>query len=436
MKKSAILCLGLLPTCVYAQGDAHHFRVRTITAGVSLSALTDTVPLLEAIDFLKAAKQGFVARGYEVQTLRVATSNLYTYLGSHSPTEALSYLERFDRIAQRGGVILSVGQVSSPDAYSAGMADWAADLVRRTKTISFSVGISSHHLGIHTRSIREAAEIIRALSKVDNGEANFRFTAAANCPAGIPFFPAAFHEGGNSFAIGLESAGLVEEAFEHARAGTGGPVGDVADSGSRADSTGGRRLEVTSREAARRALKELLEQNLRPVQELGEKIAAGSGWTYDGIDASAAPGLNASIGKAIETYTHQPFGSPSTLGACALITDVLKGLDIKKCGYSGLMLPVIEDPVLARRAEEGRYTIEELLLFSSVSGTGLDVVPVAGDVPQEVIEGILTDVAALSLKYTAKALSARLFPIPGKKAGQRVSFQNPNLTATAVMDIR
>ena len=415
MRKNTVLFLfllaTLLPTLLFAQGQGYHFRVRTITAGVSLSGLTDTSALVKAIDFLKSAKQEFVDRGYEVQTLRVATSNLYTYLGSHSLNEALPYLMQFDRIAQRSGVILSVGQVLSPNTYSTGMADWAADLVRRTKTISFSLSISSHELGIHTHSIGAAAEIIRALSKVDNGEANFRFTASANCPAGIPFFPAAFHEGGNSFAIGLESAGLVEEAFAHLEAGS-------------------------NRDAARQALKDLLEKNLRPVQELGEKIGSGSGWTYDGIDASVAPGLTASIGKAIETYTHQPFGSPSTLGACALITDVLKGLDIKRCGYSGLMLPVIEDPVLAKRAEEKRYTVEELLLFSSVSGTGLDVVPIAGDVPQELIEGILTDVAALSLKYTAKALSARLFLIPGKKAGERVSFQNPFLTATTVMDVR
>ena len=429
MKKSIFLWLCLLPSLLYAQEAARHFRVRTITAGVSLSGLTDTAALLKAIDFLKAAKQEFVARGYQVQTLRVATSNLYTYLGSHSPSEALPYLERFDQIAQRNGVILSVGQVSAPDVYTTGMADWAADLARKTKTISFSLAISSHPLGIHSHSIREAAEIIKALSNVDNGEANFRFTAAANCPAGIPFFPAAFHEGGNSFAIGLESASLVEEAFEHSGTGGGASGSDLAD-GKNVQRPG------SDREAARRALKELLEKSFRPVQELGEKIANGSGWTYDGIDASAAPGLDASIGKAIETYTHQPFGSPSTLGACALITDVLKGLDIKKCGYSGLMLPVIEDPVLAKRAEEGRYTLEELLLFSSVCGTGLDVVPIAGDVSREVIEGILTDVAALSLKYTAKALSARLFPIPGKKAGERVSFQNPNLTATTVMEIR
>lgn len=48
---------------------------------------------------------------------------------------------------------------------------------------------------------------------------------------------------------------------------------------------------------------------------------------------------------------------------------------------------------------------------------------------------ILIDVASLSLKYTDKALSARLFLIPGKKAGEFVSFENFNLTACRVMKI-
>ncbi|HXB10017.1 MAG TPA: DUF711 family protein [Puia sp.] len=408
MKKTLLLfvCFFSLTRSLYSQPTGFSFRVRTITAGVTPAGLADTGALLRAIHFLTEAKKEFTRKGYTVQTLRVSTANLCTYLGGHSLDEALDYLQRFDRIAAKNGVILSIGQVLAPNQYEAGIADWAERLVRRTQTISFSLPISSHALGIHAHSIHAAAEIILALSKVDNGEANFRFTASANCPAGIPFFPAAFHEGGNSFAIGLESANLLTEAF------------------SRSDASN-----------ARSVLKALLEKNLQPVQETGERIATASGWVYDGIDVSAAPGLDASIGKAIETYTHQPFGSPSTLGACALITDVLKGLDVRKCGYSGLMLPVIEDPVLAKRAEEGRYTIEELLLFSSVSGTGLDVVPIAGDTPPAVIEAILTDVAALSLKYTAKALSARLFPLPGKKAGDRVEFANPHLTGTTVMKI-
>ena len=45
----------------------------------------------------------------------------------------------------------------------------------------------------------------------------------------------------------------------------------------------------------------------------------------------------------------------------------------------------------------------------------------------------MTDVAALSLKYTAKALSVRLFLIPGKEAGDIVTFENPNLIPSVVM---
>ena len=99
------------------------------------------------------------------------------------------------------------------------------------------------------------------------------------------------------------------------------------------------------------------------------------------------------------------------------------------------MLPVIEDTVLALRAAEQLYTVQELLLYSSVSGTGLDVVPIPGDTPKAMIERMLTDVAALSLKYTFKALSARLFPIPNKKAGDKITFENPYLTGTIVMKV-
>jgi hypothetical protein len=175
-----------------------------------------------------------------------------------------------------------------------------------------------------------------------------------------------------------------------------------------------------------------MEAAFGPVAGRASELAQSAGWNYLGIDVSPAPGLDASIGRAIETLTHSPFGSSSTLAACAAITDVLKGLSIKTCGYSGLMLPVLEDPVLAQRAAEERYGISELLLFSSVCGTGLDVVPLPGDTSVDALTAIIADVAALATKYR-KPLSARLFPIPGKQAGERVSFDNPFLTESVVM---
>jgi len=50
------------------------------------------------------------------------------------------------------------------------------------------------------------------------------------------------------------------------------------------------------------------------------------------------------------------------------------------------------------------------------------------------LESVIGDVAALSAKYQ-KPLSARLFPIPGKQAGEAVTFENFLLTDSVVMDV-
>jgi len=394
-----------LTAVTYSQETTHQFRVRTVTAGITLDSLGDTATFNVAIDFLKKARQSYIDKGYEVQTIRISTQNLYKYLNQYSYNDALPFLVRLDKIAQQNNISVSIGQILAPDKYQEGIGDWAEKLVQTTSNIFFSLPISSHEIGIHFNSIKASSEIIEAISKLKGGEACFRFTASANCPAGIPFFPAAFHEGVNSFAVGLESANLITEAFKQNNNPT----------------------------SARQTLKLLLEKNLIPIQDIAENISKTLNWQYDGIDASPAPGLDASIGQAIETYSKQPFGNSATLSACALITDVLKTLDIKKCGYSGLMLPIIEDRVLAKRAIEKRFTVQELLLFSSVSGTGLDVVPIPGNTAKQVLENILADVAALSLKYTSKALSVRLFLIPGKKEGDIIKFENPNLISSVVM---
>jgi uncharacterized protein (UPF0210 family) len=65
------------------------------------------------------------------------------------------------------------------------------------------------------------------------------------------------------------------------------------------------------------------------------------------------------------------------------VTHAVKSLannGIKLIGYNGLMLPVMEDLILAERASEipSTFTLRDLLMFSSVCGVGLDTVPVPG----------------------------------------------------------
>jgi uncharacterized protein (UPF0210 family) len=404
--------LFLLPASLAIPGvlfaaEPHSFRIRTITAGVSLTLGSWQQQLQQAAEFLREARSDLENQGYEVQTLRIATQALPEYLSEWLSSEGLYVLTELDVFCEQQDLILSIGPIINSDHYQPELAEWAVKLIRKTKHISFTVGITSASDGVHLRAIRSAAETIAAIARTSpGGEGNFRFAATANCPPGTPFFPAAWHRGEPSFAIGLETPPLLLLAAK-----------------SRPDN-----VSVAQHIAA------AMDTALMPVQLQAEKIAGRTARSYLGIDTSPAPGPDASIGEVIETITGAPFGSTSTLRACADITDGLKNLQVKTCGYFGLMLPVIEDTVLARRAAEGRYGIQELLLYSSVCGTGLDVVPVPGDTSIGSLELVIGDVAALSAKYR-KPLSARLFPIPGKKAGDAVTFDNPFLTDSVVMSI-
>jgi uncharacterized protein len=394
-------------TTATTQTSSLPFRIRTITAGVTLNSLSDTTTLQQAIDFLAKARHHYEDRGYVVQTVRIASQHLHQLTGGLSSDEVLNRLQRMDALLRESGIGMAIGELRSGDQYDPDLAAWVVELVQTTSQLNFSLPISSADMGVHHQSIRLAAEVCQALATSSSGgEDNFRFTASANVPSNIPFFPAAFHQGPNSFALGLEYPNLIREAFAE-----------------------------SSWTTAEANLTRAIEMAMQPLERIALTIQ-NEDWNYDGIDTSPAPGLDASIGGAIEALTGKPFGDGSTLSACALITGVIKSLDVKTCGYSGLMLPVIEDEVLAQRASEGRYTVEELLLFSSVSGTGLDVIPIPGNTPVEVIANLYRDVAALSVKYNHKALSARLFPIPGKVVGDEVTFDNPYLTGSRVMEVR
>jgi uncharacterized protein (UPF0210 family) len=382
------------------------FRLRTITAGARLESAVDRATLRASIDFLGRAQRQFESDGFEVQSVRIASQPAADYLAGLNGDEALAALCELDLAVAEEGVLLSVGPVNT-GAAPAELAPWLAEVVSATSHVSASVEVASAARAPDLEATRTAAETMtRIAAATSGGEGNFRFAAAANIRPGTPFFPVAYHDGEEAFSIGLESAGLVKAAFAGA-----------------ADLKEGKER-----------LRELLEAELAPVEALAHEIARRENVRYLGIDVSPAPGLDDSIAEAIELLSGVVFGGASTLTVCAAITEILRDLPVTTCGYSGLMLPVLEDRVLAQRAGENRFGVEELLLFSSVCGTGLDVVPLAGDAPLEAVAALIGDVAALSDKL-GKPLSARLFLVPGKSAGDLVSFENPHLTDCMVMSL-
>jgi uncharacterized protein len=166
-------------------------------------------------------------------------------------------------------------------------------------------------------------------------------------------------------------------------------------------------------------------------ESIGQKVAAATGWAFMGVDPTPAPLADTSIGAAMETYTGAKFGSSGTMTAALIITTAVKAVPVKQIGYAGLMVPVMEDKLLAKRWAEGTYNVDSLLAYSAVCGTGLDTIPLPGDISEAQIARMLGDVASLAWKWH-KPLSARLLPVKGKQAGAATEFHDQYLFNTTI----
>jgi hypothetical protein len=184
----------------------------------------------------------------------------------------------------------------------------------------------------------------------------------------------------------------------------------------------------------RARLRAAMEGPLQRIENVAAALARESGWAYLGIDPSPAPLGAASIAAAIESLAGQPLGSPGTLAAVGTLTGFVQTLPVRRAGFSGLMLPVLEDRVLAERVAEGRVDLPLLLAYSAVCGTGLDTVPLPGAATTEQLERVLADVATLAVRLR-KPLTARLLVVAGKRPGERTEFDSPWLTNTVIFPL-
>lgn len=246
-------------------------------------------------------------------------------------------------------------------------------------------------------AVRACAEVIfKAAAIEEGGFANLRFAALASVPPWVPFFPAAYHQGKTSaFGLAIEAADLALTAFSEANS--------LADAQDR--------------------LVQSIEMHANKLETIGNELAKIYQVDFKGIDFSLAPFPNPgiSIGAALEQLGLKKLGDSGSLAAAAFLMNCLDHAQFARTGFNGLMLPVLEDGVLAQRGAEGVLGIKDLLLYSAVCGTGLDTVPLPGDASVEQIQAVLLDIAALSLRLK-KPLTARLMPIPGKQAGDETGF--------------
>jgi uncharacterized protein (UPF0210 family) len=407
------LLAGLALTAVAFGADSRP-KVRAITAFINIDARNYTSVVDDTVKFLNGTREAYRAAGFEVETIRVVTQPFPKWTAGMKREEALALVGKYAELGARLGFTPNIGTAMVGDGDDAAPVDLLADILSTGIKTNASLIVAGED-GIHWRAIRLAAKMVKAVSaRSPHGGGNLNFAVAAMVKPYTPFYPAAYHLGtgnpgtgntgtGHTFAVGLESANVVNDVF----------------------------TKFKEPGEAEKQLTAALAKHLRAAEAVATKVASSSGWTYAGIDPTPAPLGDVSIGRAIEAFTGWPFGAGGTMTAAAIITRAVKAAPVKQVGYSGLMVPVLEDNGLAKRWEEGTFNIDSLLAYSAVCAGGLDTVPLPGDISEEQIARILGDVASLAYKWQ-KPLAARLLPAPGKKAGDRTEFEDSRMANTIV----
>ncbi|HZS75741.1 MAG TPA: DUF711 family protein [Ktedonobacteraceae bacterium] len=387
--------------------------IRTLTLGLAEPHPLAFSAIERAAHILQQASQRYIDAGYEVQTLRISTRPVFDDLANASASDLVRYAQEVQRMLDDVGLeFCSCGtaKAASPQ-FSLERIESIADMLEATTALNATVLLATGKDGIRYEAARHAARVMQRLAReTAEGFGNFRFAVLARVDPGCPFFPSAYHSGPASLSIGLQGAGIVADALRPHTSGGAHPL-DL--------------------EQVRQWIANALVEQAASIVELGKGLAQKHNLVFGGIDLSPAPLGEESIVSAMELCGYGKVGETGTVAVASAITGALKSTSLPTCGYCGLMLPVLEDAVLGHRWEEGLVNTHSLLLYSTVCGTGLDTIPLPGDIEESAIAHLLLDVATMALRLN-KPLSARLFPVPGKRPGERTTFTSPYLTNTLV----
>lgn len=253
-------------------------------------------------------------------------------------------------------------------------------------------------------ALDESCELILNISRLNSsGYDNFRFGVSCNILPNTPFFPFSYGLKENEFSIAVETINSFISNFS---------------------------VSKDYNETFNMTKKELL----------SFQKAFDRNKNFKGFDLSFAPfpDENVSIVDLYKKLGLSEFGSLGTTYITSELTAFLKKFvldqQLKTCGFNGVMFSLLEDKLLVKENNFKTFTINDFLLYSTVCGCGIDMVPVPGNILPEQLRSLILDTHSISNKYK-KPLGVRILPIPNKKENEFTQFDMEFIENTRVIGI-
>src|SRR6185295_15251443 len=116
-------------------------KIRTITAFINLDPVQYQQQVAETIGMLRRAKTTFESRGYEVETIRIATQPFPEYTKGMTTQQAVAFFQKYDALAEKEKFAAAIGPAMLNAGDPESQADLLAGILAATKHICGSIVI-------------------------------------------------------------------------------------------------------------------------------------------------------------------------------------------------------------------------------------------------------------------------------------------------------
>jgi len=282
-----------------------------------------------------------------------------------------------------------------------------------TQKVCASINVGTTRSGINMDAVVLLGETVKDLAERSSDQGGFaaaKFVVFTNQPGDNPFMAGAVHGLGQPevvINVGVSGPGVIARALERR----------IAQDGS--ENLG---LHDLAEEIKRTTFRVT-----RSGELIGRRVAKALGVPFGVVDLSLAPTPNVgdSVGEIIQILGVDAVGAPGSTAIVALLNDAVKkgGTFASQSvgGLSGAFIPVCEDQVLANAVRDDSLVLEKLEAMTSVCSVGLDMIAIPGSVDAATISAIIADEMAIGM-INNKTTAVRVIPVPGKEAGEFVSF--------------
>src|SRR5882757_11165332 len=116
-----------------APPDPARPKIRAITAFINLDRAQYQQQVADALTLLKRARTTMESRGYQVQTIRIATQPFPEYTKGLTTQQAVAFFMEYDALAQKEKFAASIGPAMLNAGDSAAQGELLGEILSNTK---------------------------------------------------------------------------------------------------------------------------------------------------------------------------------------------------------------------------------------------------------------------------------------------------------------